>query len=67
MAGEEIPFYSRIIALADSFEAMTANRPYRAKMSKAAAVKEIVRHSGRQFDPKLAKIFVEQVLKSKFE
>lgn len=65
--GEDIPFYARIIALADSFEAMTADRPYRFKMSKADAVKEIVRHSGQQFDPNLAKIFVEQVLKAKFE
>jgi HD-GYP domain-containing protein (c-di-GMP phosphodiesterase class II) len=36
-------------------------------MSKADAVKEIIRHSGQQFDPNLAKIFVEQVLKAKFE
>jgi diguanylate cyclase (GGDEF)-like protein/PAS domain S-box-containing protein/putative nucleotidyltransferase with HDIG domain len=65
--GEEIPLFSRIIALADSFEAMTADRPYRTKMSKSEAVKEMIRHSGYQFDPKIAKVFVEQVLKSKFD
>lgn len=67
LSGEEIPLFARIIALADSFEAMTADRPYRSKMAKVDAVKEIIRHSGQQFDPKLAKIFVEQVLKAKFE
>ncbi|MDD3068050.1 MAG: HD domain-containing protein, partial [Acholeplasmataceae bacterium] len=67
LSGEEIPLFARIIALADSFEAMTADRPYRSKMAKGDAVKEIIRHSGQQFDPNLAKIFVEQVLKAKFE
>ena len=67
ISGKEIPLFARIIALADSFEAMTAERPYRSRMSKAEAVQEIIRHSGKQFDPQLAKIFVEQVLKVKFE
>lgn len=67
LTGEEIPLYARIISLADSYEAMTADRPYRKRMLKADAVKEIIRHSGLQFDPNLAKIFVEQVLKAKFE
>jgi diguanylate cyclase (GGDEF)-like protein/PAS domain S-box-containing protein/putative nucleotidyltransferase with HDIG domain len=62
----EIPLYSRIICIVDAYEAMTADRPYRKKMSKAYAVSEIIKCSGSQFDPNIAKIFVEKVLKQKF-
>ncbi|MBU0996568.1 MAG: PAS domain S-box protein [Firmicutes bacterium] len=61
--GTEIPLYSRIIGIADAFEAMTSVRPYKDKMSEDAAAQEILRCSGTQFDPKIAKIFVEKVLK----
>lgn len=63
ISGFDIPLFSRIINLADSFDAMTSNRIYRKKMSKDEAVKEIIRCAGTQFDPELAKIFVEKVLK----
>ena len=58
----EIPLFSRIINVADSFEAMTADRPYRKGMSVEEAIVEIRRCSGSQFDPQIAMIFVEQVL-----
>jgi HD-GYP domain-containing protein (c-di-GMP phosphodiesterase class II) len=58
--------YSRIICIADAYEAMTTDRPYRKKMSKAYAVAEIIKCSGSQFDPNIAKIFVEKILKEKF-
>ncbi|HCB67174.1 MAG TPA: diguanylate cyclase [Acholeplasmataceae bacterium] len=58
----EIPLFSRIISVADSFEAMTANRPYRKGMCIEDAICEINRCSGTQFDPVIAKVFVEQVL-----
>ncbi|MBU1143351.1 MAG: diguanylate cyclase [Firmicutes bacterium] len=58
----EIPLFSRIINVADSFEAMTADRPYRKGMSVEEAIAEIKRCSGSQFDPHIAMIFVEQVL-----
>ena len=66
LKGEDIPLFSRIINVVDSFEAMTADRPYHKKIDKLSAVQEIIRCSGAQFDPKLAKIFVEKILKSKW-
>ena len=62
LAGESIPLLSRIISIVDSYDAMTQDRSYRKAMSKQAAIGEIERNSGTQFDPKIAKIFVEQVL-----
>jgi HD-GYP domain-containing protein (c-di-GMP phosphodiesterase class II) len=50
---EQIPFECRILAIADAFDAMTSNRPYRAAMSGEVAKKELVRYAGIQFDPKL--------------
>ena len=65
--GEEIPLFSRIICIADAYEAMTSDRVYRKKLSQEVATKEIIRCAGTQFDPTLAKIFVEKVLGGVFE
>ncbi len=62
LKGTDIPFYSRIIGVIDAYEAMTSDRPYRSKMSKEKAIAEIKKYSGTQFDPELAKIFLEKVL-----
>jgi putative nucleotidyltransferase with HDIG domain len=59
LKGKEIPYLSRIITLADSFDAMTADRPYRNGMSIEDAVREINECKGRQFDPVLAEIFIK--------
>jgi len=61
LAGTEIPIASRIFALADSFDAMTNDRPYRRAMTVADAIDEIIRSSGTQFEPKLAEAFLELV------
>lgn len=58
LAGEAIPFEARILALADTFDAMTSDRPYRRGMSYERALEEIERCAGTQFDPELAPIFV---------
>lgn len=54
LAGEAIPLESRIIAVADSFDAMTSNRPYRRAMTLTAAIDEVSQHEGEQFDPAVA-------------
>lgn len=64
--GTEIPLFSRITAIADAYEAMTSARAYRGKMDKASAVAEIIKCSGKQFDPAIAKVFVQKVLRSKW-
>ncbi len=58
LKGEEIPLASRIIAASDAFDAMTTDRPYRTRLSDEAAVKEIQRCAGTQFDPKVTEAFM---------
>ncbi|MEN3008511.1 HD domain-containing phosphohydrolase [Pseudothermotoga sp.] len=59
LAGEDIPLGARIICIADAFEAMTSDRPYRKAMSVEEAVSELLSNAGKQFDPQLVKIFLE--------
>jgi diguanylate cyclase (GGDEF)-like protein len=59
LAGEEIPVGARIVAIADAYEAMVAGRPYRDAITHDAALRELRRHSGMQFDPELVQRFVE--------
>lgn len=63
LKGEEIPIQSRIIALADSYDAMTNELTYKKALIKDEAIEEIKRCSGTQFDPDIAEVFIEQVLK----
>ncbi len=58
LKGEEIPLFARIFAIADAFDAMTSDRPYRAALTFDEAVAEIAAHSGRQFDPEIVLVFV---------
>ncbi len=60
--GNKIPLMSRIIGLADAYEAMTSKRVYKEEMSEDEAIEEIIRCSGTQFDPTIARIFVEKVM-----
>jgi HD-GYP domain-containing protein (c-di-GMP phosphodiesterase class II) len=59
IAGENIPLIARVMALADTFDAMSSNRSYRPAMPREKVLAEIVRCSGTQFDPALAPIFVK--------
>ena len=59
VAGEDIPLESRIILIADTFDAMTATRAYRKGLPAEAAYSEFKLHAGRQFDARLVKIFLE--------
>ncbi len=63
LQGDQIPLESRMIQLADAYDAMTCDRPYRAALSPETAVSEIIKNSGKQFDPVLSRLFVEEVLK----
>ena len=62
LSGEAIPLLSRIISIVDAYDAMTQDRPYRKAMSKEQSVNEIKKNAGKQFDPEIASIFLEQVL-----
>jgi HD-GYP domain-containing protein (c-di-GMP phosphodiesterase class II) len=59
IAGEDIPVECRILAIADAYDAMTSDRPYRKAMQHAAAIAELQRCSGTQFDPVLVVLFVQ--------
>lgn len=59
LQGEAIPLGARIIAVADAYEAMTAIRPYQSTKSSQAALEELQRQSGSQFDPQIVKVFTE--------
>jgi HD-GYP domain-containing protein (c-di-GMP phosphodiesterase class II) len=53
LAGHEIPFHARILAIADALEAMTSDRPYRPGMTLSEARQELLEHAGKQFDPEI--------------
>jgi putative two-component system response regulator len=59
LKGEMIPLESRMILIADTFDAMTSDRPYRRAVPTAQALEELERHAGTQFDPSLVRIAVE--------
>jgi putative nucleotidyltransferase with HDIG domain len=58
LVAEEIPLGARIFAVADTLDAMTSDRPYRRAMPYSAARDEILRESGRQFDPQVVTAFL---------
>jgi putative nucleotidyltransferase with HDIG domain len=58
LAGTQIPFGARVVAVCDSFDAMTSDRPYRLAMPVSAALAEIARCSGTQFDPHVVAAFL---------
>lgn len=62
LKGKKIPLKARILSVADAYDAMTSERPYRKAMSKDAAVEEIRRNVGTQFDPTIAELFIEKIL-----
>jgi HD-GYP domain-containing protein (c-di-GMP phosphodiesterase class II) len=55
---EKIPLEVRVITIADSFDAMTSDRPYRKALPMAEVVEEFRRNAGTQFDPHLVKLFL---------
>jgi diguanylate cyclase (GGDEF)-like protein len=59
LRGEEIPLGARIVAIADAYDAMIQDRPYKRKISHEAAVEELRAHAGTQFDPELVAVFCD--------
>ncbi|MFB0920918.1 MAG: PAS domain S-box protein [Oscillospiraceae bacterium] len=64
LRGDEIPLETRIISVADAYDAMAYNRSYREKVKPTEAIKELRRCSGTHFDPKIIEVFVKYVLKN---
>ncbi|KJS11346.1 MAG: hypothetical protein VR67_14560 [Peptococcaceae bacterium BRH_c8a] len=58
LIGNHIPLGARILAVADSYDAMTSSRPYRSAMSEEEAVQELIQNSGKQFDPEIVAAFI---------
>lgn len=59
LKGEDIPVECRILAIVDSFDAMTNDRPYKKGLKKDEALEEIIKYAGTQFDPNLVDMFLE--------
>ena len=62
LQGKEIPLQSRILAIAEAFDAMSSDSGYKGRLSEEAAVTELVKNAGTQFDANLVQVFVEKVL-----
>jgi putative two-component system response regulator len=59
LSEEKIPLGARIIAIADAYDSMTSDRPYRKPLSNGEAKSELLKYSGKQFDPQLVSIFLD--------
>ena len=66
-AGEDIPLIARMICVADSFDAMNSNRVYRKKLTKKYILSEIENNKGKQFDPRIADIFLSLINSGKIK
>jgi len=66
VSGDQLILEARILAIADSFDAMTSDRPYRKALSLDIAVKELLDNRGTQFDPEIVPIFVDLLEKGAF-
>lgn len=62
LAGEEIPIEGRLLSVADTFDAILSDRPYRRGASVKQAVSELIKFSGTQFDPEIVQVFIEILL-----
>ena len=67
LRGHDIPLEARILSLCDAFDAMTSDRPYRTRMSAAAALQEIDHGLGTQFDPSAGEVFIRLLSDSRSE
>jgi len=61
LKGDEIPMAVRVLTVADSYDAMSSRRPYRPPLSSATIIEQLQRYSGSQFDPDVAKVFINLI------
>jgi len=59
--GPDISLVAKIIAIADTYDALISERPYRTVMSEKEAIDEIIKCTGKQFDTELVKVFVDML------
>ena len=59
LMGDQIPLGARVITISDSYDSMTSDRPYRSPLSNGEAKKEMLKCSGKQFDPHLVNVFLD--------
>lgn len=64
LKGDRIPVVTRIVAVADAYDAMTARRPYRLPLSPERALLELERHRGSQFDPEIVDAMIDCVMET---
>jgi len=62
LKSDELPLQTKIIAIADAYDAMTSARSYREALSDEVAIAELQKNSGTQFDPDLVTLFIEKVI-----
>jgi HD-GYP domain-containing protein (c-di-GMP phosphodiesterase class II) len=67
LRGEGIPIEGRLMAVVDTFDAITSDRPYRKNLGYQKAISELTEHSGTQFDPKIADALVQAWLKGEID
>lgn len=56
--GDELPLFAKVLIVADSYDAMTTDRPYRKGLTPEESITELERNSGTQFDPKVCEVMV---------
>jgi putative nucleotidyltransferase with HDIG domain len=66
LRGEAIPLLARIVAVADAYDAVTHDRPYRTHLPHAAAMRELERRAGTQFDPHIVAVALEAIKSERF-
>lgn len=66
LVGDNIPYLARIAAVADTFDAMTSKRTYRDSLDLEIVIEEIEKNKGKQFDPKIADVFLD-ILKNHYD
>jgi len=65
LRGEEIPIGARVVAVVDTYDAIVSARPYKKALAKDEAIRELEKHAGTQFDPRVVKAFLDVVNVSK--